>query len=205
MFRRKGCQVENQGHTYRCPQQHDICLLQGAWDAICPHVPSGFPVKHQGKDPKGEDGSSKAEGFPATLSPVAKYFLGKNQNKYKYWLSTINNKWTNGNFADETGVGTCRVWRSWKVEGRTEEQSVGLRKWRKIPDKNSSQAVTSDFQGVVFQLKKFDFYNFSTWLPWAEHFTTWSITLLKSPKHPLNRIIWPSLHKWWGWAQKGWM
>ena len=86
MFRRKGCQAEIQGHTYRCPQQHDICLLQGAWDAICPHVPSGFPVKHQGKDPKGEDGSSKAEGFPATLSPVAKYLLGQNQNEYKYWV-----------------------------------------------------------------------------------------------------------------------
>ena len=25
-----------------------------------------------------------------------------------------------------------------EVEGRTEEQSEGLRKWRKIPDKNSS-------------------------------------------------------------------
>lgn len=84
MIRRKGCQVENQGHTYRCPQQHDICLLQGARDAICPHVPSGFPVKHQGKDPKGEDGSSKAEGFPATLSPVAKYLLGQSQSESKY-------------------------------------------------------------------------------------------------------------------------
>lgn len=133
MFRRKGCQVENQGHTYRCPQQHNICLLQGAWDAICPHVPSRFPVKHQGKDPKGEDGSSKAEGFPATLSPVAKYLLGQNQNEYKYWLSTINNKWTNWNFADETGVGTCRVWRSWRSWRKNRRTEWGVEKVEKDP------------------------------------------------------------------------
>lgn len=80
MFRRKGRRVPNQVHTYCCPQQHDICFLQGTRDAVCPHMPSRSPVKHQGEDPKWEDGSSKAEGFPVALSPVAKYLLGQNQN-----------------------------------------------------------------------------------------------------------------------------
>lgn len=109
--RKKGHQVQNQVHTYCCPQQHDVCFLQGTRDAICPHVPSGSPVKHQGEDPKGEDRSSKAEGFPAALSPVAKYLLGQNQNDPKHWLSTTNDKWTNWNFGDETG-GRGREWRS---------------------------------------------------------------------------------------------
>lgn len=76
MIQEKGLPGREPGTHLQCLSSHNICLLQGAWDAICPHMPSGFPVKHQGKSPK-EDGSSKGRGFSATLSPVAKYLLGQ--------------------------------------------------------------------------------------------------------------------------------
>lgn len=162
-----------QVHTYCCPQQHDICLLQGTRDTVCPHVPGGSPVKHQGEDSKWEDGSSKTEGFPAALSPVAKYLLGKNQNDPKYWLGTINSKWSNRDFGDKTGA-------------ETEVVEERLRTWRRILDK-----ITHDPKPPELTIKLRNSLSIicAPDNPVSNTNARWYVILFKSLQQPLNRIM----------------